>query len=91
MPKRPVPVYVEWLDHNAPDPDASWVDATEVAEVSVCHSVGYLISETPDALVIAHTAEDGECIGRFVLVRAAVVRVERLRLPRVKRTKVHPD
>lgn len=89
--KRPPAVYVEWLDHNAPDADASWVGQGEPAGVSTCHSVGYLISETPDALVIAHTAEDGECIGRFVLVRAAVVRVERLRLPRAKRTKVKSD
>lgn len=82
MGKKPPVVYVVWLDHCAPDADASWVDATgDQPEPSTCRSVGFLLSETPEAIVIAHTEDDGEAIGRFVLVRSAIVSMNRLRLP----------
>lgn len=86
MVRKPPVVYVVWLDHCAPDADASWVDATGDQPVpSTCRSVGFLLSETHDAVVIAHTEDDGEAIGRFVLVKSAIVSMDRLRLPGASR------
>jgi hypothetical protein len=53
-------LYVEWIDANS---HAGWQDRSEIAKdasVSRCYSIGFVIKETKEELVIATTVSDDE-------------------------------
>ena len=50
LEKAPI-VYVEWVDAVA---DVEWQENVK-AEVHLCHSIGWIIDETDDAICIANT------------------------------------
>jgi len=61
----------EWFDPDVLDPVPC-----------ECITVGLLIRESPDAVLIAHTVqEDGDCTGGFVIPRANIVSMETLAVP----------
>ena len=73
---------VDWLDHcqNAGETHA-WIDRASVEpELALIHSVGFVVAETEEAIVITHTMDSTECLQPFSIVRAAIVRVQELRL-----------
>lgn len=83
MPKRPPLVYVEWLDHSEVGEDHAWIDIEELCtELPVCSTVGWMVRETTDAILVAHTWSDPQVCGPFLIVKAAIRRQERLRVPR---------
>jgi len=59
-------IYVQWVDAVA---DAGWEDEVK-AEIDLCHTVGFLISETKDALCIASTVSKDNSNARIHIPKA---------------------
>ena len=61
----------QWFDPDALDP-----------EPCNCITVGLLIRESSDAVMVAHTVqENGDCTGGFVVPKANIVSLETLAVP----------
>ena len=59
-------VYVQWVDAVA---DSGWEDEIK-AEIDLCHTVGFLISETKDAICIASTVSKDNSNARMHIPKA---------------------
>jgi hypothetical protein len=59
-------VYVHWVDAVA---DVGWQE-TAKAEVHDCHTVGYIVDETPEALCVASTISDKDSNARMHIPKA---------------------
>jgi len=70
-------VYIEWLDHNDLSDENAWVKIDELDPApSKVRSLGFVVKETAESLVIAHSiGGDGECAGPFCVVKRAAVLV----------------
>lgn len=81
MGRRPQMVYVEWLDH-ADTGDPPWQAVAELdTEPPVCKSVGWIVRRTKTAFVLAGTISDDHVSQTFILLRSAIVRMEKLSEP----------
>lgn len=81
-------VAVDWLDHYdaAFKQEHAWTDASKVEIKPVLiRSVGFVVKVTDEALAVAHTLQQGECSAPFVILRAAIVRCEPIKLPPLRR------
>lgn len=74
-------VLVSWLDHCESDGEV-WQTTKQAGKrkAATVHSVGWLVRETEDRLVLSSSTVEGEdLVARpLVLVKAAVTRVEDL-------------
>jgi uncharacterized protein YpmB len=59
-------IYVQWVDAVA---DSGWEDEIK-AEIDLCHTVGFLISETKDAICIASTVSKDNSNARMHIPKA---------------------
>lgn len=80
---KPRPVIVEWHDHAHWSP-GQWVDLDilDEGEAETCGviSVGWLVQQTDDAVVICQSiTEAGDGTGMFVIARATIRRMEPLK------------
>ncbi len=88
MGRRPRLVYVEWLDHADTSGDTAWQQVSELrTEPETCHTVGWLVRESEQSIVIAHTWSEPEVVAPMVIVRAAIVRLITLTIPPVGSTR----
>lgn len=76
-PKAPVPVFIEWVDSHS---TSGW-ELTHEPKDLACISVGLLVQEYPDRIVIAqsHAAANGEYCDFMEIPRVAVKKLRRLR------------
>lgn len=75
-------VEVDWLDHCEDGP--TWVpyDDAMDAKLARCHTVGYLVHEDDERIVVCSSwvDDDDETVSRpFVIARACVTRFEVIR------------
>jgi hypothetical protein len=75
-------VRIEWFDschYNA----GAWFDPDDIdPEPCACITVGLLIRESADAVMVAHTVqESGDVTGAFVIPRSNIVTMETLAVP----------
>lgn len=83
-------VHVEWLDHISLHYDpGNWVDASRYDDVklSEMESVGWLIKETPELIVVASTLTGSEVGNDLVIARKLVTKITNLKIPGVSRDK----
>jgi hypothetical protein len=59
-------IYVQWVDAVA---DSGWEDEVK-AEIHLCHTIGFLVSETADALCIASTVSKEDSNARMHIPKA---------------------
>lgn len=79
-------VAVDWLDHYDANSDQAWTDVSKIeAKPALIRSVGFVVKVTDEAIVLAHTLQGGECSSPFVILRAAVIRCEPIKLPPLRR------
>lgn len=81
-------VAVDWLDHYDATfkQEHAWTDASKLEiKPILIRSVGFVVKVTGDAVAIAHTLQQGECSAPFVILRAAIVRCEPIKLPPLRR------
>ena len=64
--ETPRVVYIEWVDAVA---DVGW-EAASKAEIHPCHSVGFIIDETEDALCLALTWSYNQTNARMHIPKA---------------------
>ena len=64
--ETPRVVYIEWVDAVA---DVGW-EASSKAEIHPCHSVGFIIDETEDALCLALTWSYNQTNARMHIPKA---------------------
>lgn len=78
---KPRPVIIEWTDstHLAP---GAWFDREAACEAGACDivTVAFLIGKTADAYTLAASiTEADDCTGLFVIPRAVVKTIRRLK------------
>jgi hypothetical protein len=76
-------VLVEWEDSQRPLSPWQWVDEYTLPDAVHCHSVGFLISQTKNALALAPNLGDVECeraqaCGIIRIPRSAVRKITKL-------------
>lgn len=72
-------VVVQWLDHHSVGADSAWQDADAIdASPALVLSVGFKVKETKSTVVIAHTFDEGETLGAFVIVKKAIVSMKEI-------------
>jgi hypothetical protein len=70
-------LYIEWLDHATDHGWKDWSDTEDVKVRHVCRSVGWVISENEDYLVLGANVNDMEHNLRSYLLRKCIInRVE---------------
>ena len=80
-------VEIEWLDSQG---YAQWQDKKEMSawaeeEKMICHSVGYLLKEYKDRVVIVQSESSG-CYGEGLIIPCvAIVKMSRLSRPKKAR------
>lgn len=79
-------VAVDWLDHYDAGSEQAWTDVSKIeAKPALIRSVGFVVKVTDEALVVAHTLQQGECSAPFVILRAAIIRCTPVKLPQLRR------
>lgn len=71
-------VCVEWHDALAV---AVWFKHTEPMQAQVCTTVGFLVAEDADHLMIAATVSEDECVAAMQIPRSMVRRVIEIEMP----------
>lgn len=64
--KYPV-VYVEWVDAET---EGGWEEEKEIGKLPVCATLGFLVKETEDTIVVASTYESTHTNARIKIPRA---------------------
>jgi len=77
----PKVILVEWVDAVA---DAGW-EATTKPELHSCTTLGYLIAEDNDALVIASTLSLGQSNARMHIPKAWIKKRKEIKIENTKR------
>lgn len=71
-----LPVVVEWVDSNS---TGGWNDNHQPTDMS-CVSVGLLVQELPDRIILAQSREAGGWWGDFIEIpRVAVKKIRKLK------------
>lgn len=79
---------IDWLDHGEVAGSTAWNEISSVGgKPFLLRTVAYIIKETEDAIFVAHTARDTECSTPFLIMKSAIVRMDPLKLPQLRR---HP-
>ena len=82
---------IDWLDHAEVGSEQAWSNIGEIdADAPLVRTVGFVVKETPQAYVIAHTTDNEECSSPFILLKATVVSMKKIRLPAKKRAGTVP-
>lgn len=77
---------IDWLDHADLGADQAWTDVEKIdAKPPLIRTVGFIVRETPDALVVSHTLHEGECSTPFLILKSAILSKEQLKLPPLRR------
>lgn len=78
-------VYLRWLDSCGPT-GSVWIDASQaLPEVCVCESVGWIVSETDEAIMVAgHVEHDisESASGVLSIPKVAIVERRNITLPK---------
>jgi hypothetical protein len=73
---------VDWIDHADLGNDQAWTKIADIdARAPICRSVGFVVRETDDGLVISHTVGDDDCSSPFLILKSAILYQERISLP----------
>lgn len=67
--KQPKLMYVEWVDAVA---DVGWDYEVEATKISLVKSVGWLVRETKDEIVLAADYSDGDTNRRMAIPKSWV-------------------
>lgn len=69
---------IQWRDHKEIEGDGVWYKFSEVdLNIPICHSIGFIIKENKDMVVISHTISDDECITPFMILKKDIVLIDR--------------
>ena len=71
------PVVVEWLDAVQGNPGWEEIATMGPLEVLRCTTVGFVLSEDDEAIVVAETVAEEDVQGRIVIPRGAVLSMKR--------------
>lgn len=85
MRTAPKAVYLEWIDHCS-NGDGVWIDIKDMKiDVTTCKSVGFILKETEDWIVIAgHLSNDcteGQCSGDMQILKKCILKRVPLSVP----------
>ena len=78
------PVRVDWLDSKQPVPGWQWVSELEAPTPARCTSIGFLVGESDEALVLAQSLADADdhehtqAGGAMTIPRACVLNLSEL-------------
>lgn len=67
--KQPKLMYVEWVDAVA---DVGWDDEPEKTSISIIKSVGWLVKDTKEEIVLAADYSEGDTNRRMAIPKAWV-------------------
>lgn len=85
LPKADFPlVIVQWEDSAQPRPSWEWIDEYEPEPAILCISVGYLVSESADAIAVAPNLGD---IGKPRAQASGIMRIPRCCIQSIKELK----
>ena len=77
-------VLIEWLDSRSPFSGWEWLDEREDPQPSTCTTVGWLVKESADGILVAPTIADVDAdaavqiSGGTVIARRAITRIQEL-------------
>jgi hypothetical protein len=79
-------VIVEWQDSRQPERGWRWIDECETPEAVKCLTVGWLLKETDDALLVAQNLGDvsrdrKQFSGGTEIARRQIVQLRRITCP----------
>lgn len=80
--KGPVLYYIEWKDHCS-FANAMWRSASEFnAEYAVCHSIGWKIAETDEAITLVGTkhSDNTTAQGDITILKSCIIKKRRVRI-----------
>lgn len=76
--KLPKALYVEWVDALA---DSGWTKLERVSDIHRCHSIGFLVKETKNSIVLATAValdEDGNEANSTLAIPKAWIKKRRV-------------
>lgn len=80
-------VYViDWLDHCDLGANQAWTDVDKIESTApLIRTIGFIVKETKDGIVVAHTLHDGQASTPFLILKSAIIRKEVVKLPPLRR------
>lgn len=79
---------IDWKDHADLDADQAWSNISEIdANAPIIRTVGFVVKETEDGYVVAHTTDAEQCSTPFLILKATVLAMKKIRLPPVVKPK----
>jgi hypothetical protein len=77
---------IDWLDHCDLGGSQAWTDVSKIdTKAPLIRTVGFIVKETTEGLVVSHTLHEGECSTPFLILRSAIIRKEPIKLPPLRR------
>jgi hypothetical protein len=76
---RDIPlVYIRWAD-SAGMSESHWRSLDQIPEIEICHTVGFLIKETEDSVVVLSTiSEAGFYTGDIAIYKGCILEREEI-------------
>ena len=77
---------IAWLDHADLGANQAWTDVDKIKLVPpLIQTVGFVVKEDATSVGVAHTLHEGQASTPFLILRSAILSMEPLKLPLLRR------